>query len=418
MIALRINLAVGGLTLALGAGSLLAQPAQTMPLPTDQLPAQPPAQATGVSNTPGGAPSAIYVPLQQPAPPTGSYHYDDLVNPPDEEPVVIHTGPTPELHVVRRGDTLWDICWYYFSDPWQWPKIWSYNGQITNPHWIYPGDLVRLLPRGTFVPPAPVTSLEPDATPTTTGPVPVPPSDGSELRIRQLAFLDQDALDASMVINGAVEDKTLLATGDDVYVSYPASHVPQVGSHFSIYAEDTPVIHGKAKIGSYVRVLGELEITSVKLDKHAQARIVASTGEIERGARVGPLQRLYKAVPPVANTVDLQRTIVARLTHTEIIGNGEVVFIDAGEADGVVPGNRMYVVRRGDALPGTDPTAMIGQDDRDFPARALGRVLLIDVGKHLSVGLVDEATQEMGVGDLVIMRREAAPGDPDSPPAP
>jgi nucleoid-associated protein YgaU len=79
--------------------------------------------------------------------PTGYYHYDDLLSRGDDEPVVIHTGPTPELHVVRRGDTLWDICWYYFSDPWQWPKVWSYNGQITNPHWIHP-RLVRLLPKG------------------------------------------------------------------------------------------------------------------------------------------------------------------------------------------------------------------------------------------------------------------------------
>ncbi len=28
-------------------------------------------------------------------------------------------GPVPELHVVRRGDTLWDISWYYFSNPWE-----------------------------------------------------------------------------------------------------------------------------------------------------------------------------------------------------------------------------------------------------------------------------------------------------------
>ena len=67
-----------------------------------------------------------------------------------DQPVEVHAGPIPELHVVRSGDTLWDICFYYFNDPWQWPKIWSYNPQITNPHWIYPGDLVRLLPRGMY----------------------------------------------------------------------------------------------------------------------------------------------------------------------------------------------------------------------------------------------------------------------------
>ena len=164
-----------------------------------------------------------------------------------------------------------------------------------------------------------------------------------------------------------------------------------------------------------MRVLGEVVITSVKLDKRAQARIVTSTGEIERGARVGQLQRQFKTVPPVANTVDLQRTIVARLARTQLIGSGEIVFVDAGERDGVKPGNRFYVVRRGDALPPPDRADLTGQDDRDFPARALGRIILIDVGKDISVGLVDRAVEEMGVGDLVIMRKELGVDDTSAP---
>jgi hypothetical protein len=326
----------------------------------------------------------------------------------------------PEEYLVEQGDTLWDISWIYYNDPWDWPKLWSYNPTITNPHWIYPGDLVRLLPRGFLVAPPPDTSLEPDAVPTGPTPIPpvsVPPAAPVEARIRQLAFVDQSELDTSMVITGAVEDKELLAEGDEVFVTYPKDRIPAVGSRYSIYAEDTAVTHPRkgGKLGSYVRVLGELVITTVKLDKLAQARIVASTGEIERGARVGPLQRIYKTVPPVANEVDLQRTIVARLSRSQLIGTGELVFIDAGEPDGVKVGNRLYVVRRGDALPPADRTDLTGQDDRDFPARALGRVIILDVGKELSLGLVDKAIEEMGIGDLVIMRKELAVDDAAAP---
>jgi hypothetical protein len=402
------SLAAGGVTLALGAPSLVAQPAPPA------MPAPPPL-GTAPTAPGSGPPAAATTPV------TGYYHYDDvLARTDDDEPIVIHTGPTPELHVVRRGDTLWDICIYYFSDPWQWPKVWSWNGQITNPHWIYPGDLVRLLPKGFLVAPPPEASLEPDAQPTTqpTTPVVVPPSPSTpvEARVRQLAFVDREGLDASMVITGSLEDKELLADGDEVFVSYPKDEIPAVGSRYSIYAEDTAVARpGGGKLGSYVHVLGELQITSVKLDKLAQARIVASSGEIERGARVGPLRRIFKTVPPVANELDLQRTIVARLSRSELIGTGEVVFIDVGEDDGVKVGNRFYVVRRGDALPPADRTDLTGQDDRDFPARALGRVILIDVGKQISVGLVDRAVEEMGIGDRVIMRKELAVDDAGTP---
>jgi len=51
-----------------------------------------------------------------------------------------------EVHVVQEGDTLWDISQHYYGDPWNWPELWSFNPEITNPHWIYPADQVRLSP--------------------------------------------------------------------------------------------------------------------------------------------------------------------------------------------------------------------------------------------------------------------------------
>src|SRR5512140_1431454 len=50
----------------------------------------------------------------------------------------------PEIYTIRRGDTLWDISEHYLDNPWQWPRLWSYNPDIRNPNWIYPGDPLRL----------------------------------------------------------------------------------------------------------------------------------------------------------------------------------------------------------------------------------------------------------------------------------
>jgi hypothetical protein len=52
--------------------------------------------------------------------------------------------PPAAVHIVREGDTLWGISDEYFGDPWHWPELWSFNPEITNPHWIYPLDQVRL----------------------------------------------------------------------------------------------------------------------------------------------------------------------------------------------------------------------------------------------------------------------------------
>ncbi len=337
----------------------------------------------------------------------GGYYGGDTgsADVPEDEPITVNSGPTPELHVVRKGDTLWDISTYYFSEPWQWPKIWSYNPAITNPHWIYPGDLVRLLPKGVF------DQQQTAETPPDNGGgepqvdnLPAP-SQNRNVGLKQTAFVEKTDLDKSIRVDGGVDEKVLFTTGDSVYLSYPANNPPKVGQRYSIYRPDNNVKKDGKSVGSYVKIIGTLEVASVKQDKRARGVIVEANQEIERGDKVGPLLKQFKNVTPVPPKVDAQGTIVAMLTKDQLIGRGEVVFIDLGKKSGIEIGNRLFVVRRGDALPKQSKNT-VGQDDRRFPARTLGEVVIVDIGDNVSIGLVTLAVQEMGLGDLVIMQKQ------------
>lgn len=63
---------------------------------------------------------------------------------------------TPTTHIVKAGDTLWDLSEKYLKDPKRWPEIWEYNNDafvrlpaankmrpsvaIKNPHLIFVGQ--------------------------------------------------------------------------------------------------------------------------------------------------------------------------------------------------------------------------------------------------------------------------------------
>src|SRR2546423_540725 len=51
-----------------------------------------------------------------------------------------------ELHVVRKGETLWGISGDILKNPRLWPQLWEQNEHIINPHWIYPNDKILIRP--------------------------------------------------------------------------------------------------------------------------------------------------------------------------------------------------------------------------------------------------------------------------------
>jgi len=323
-------------------------------------------------------------------------------------------GPalTPNAHTVRKGDTLWGICDFYFRTPYQWPRVWAYNPQIQNPHWIYPGDQVKLRGGGGVL--GDNANNNPPATATGGGLVDrrrqVPPD---TIFLRNQGYIDEDTNNWG-VLNGSVEDKLILSDNDEVYLRIGSDHDVKIGQELTVYRPVRSVGNGKL-----IEIQGTVKVDQWNpKERVARAKITESLDAIERGARVGPIQRRFEVVPPQRNDKDVEANVLTNIHNNVMYGAGQVVFIDKGEEAGLKPGNRMYVIRKGDAYHQTQPAKSSARrialeddspaatesvprprDDKALPEEVMAEIRVVSVRKGSSMCLVTTSRREIEAGD-------------------
>ncbi len=66
---------------------------------------------------------------------------------------ILERADVERFYRVQKGDTLYGISKTFFGDPNFWPKIWSINSNLTNPHIIEKGNIIYFRGGTIFLPP-------------------------------------------------------------------------------------------------------------------------------------------------------------------------------------------------------------------------------------------------------------------------
>jgi hypothetical protein len=321
-----------------------------------------------------------------------------------------HVRGVPGIHVVRRGDTLWGICDFYFQNPYQWPRIWSFNPQIQNPHWIYPGDQVRLRT-------GEIAQAQPTGGSIVDRRKQVPPD---TIFLRNEGFIEDESGNDWGDINGSREDKEILTDFDEVYIRIAGTHDVKVGQELTVFREVKRVGGGKL-----IEIQGTVKVDQWNpKERIARGRIIESLDAIERGARVGPVGRRYEVVPPARNDKDVTASVLTSVQPYLLYGQNQVIFLDKGEEDGLRPGNRLFVLKKGDqwheslttrssakriALedqsPAATETVPRPRSDDQLPEEVQAELRVINVRKHTSMAIVTSSRREIEAGDRAYARK-------------
>jgi len=269
----------------------------------------------------------------------------------------------PDDYVVKKGDTLWDISARFLQEPWYWPTIWQGNPQITDPHLIYPGDIVSL----SIIDGKPLLSVSGSGMVTNGRNVRLSPAVRSEDRDDAIQTIPVDAIQQFLSRPRIVTDQEMSAwpyvvssydqhlisgSGSKLYVRGLNDDVDE--NRYSIYRKGPAYINTRKDPG---RVLGyeAIYLGDVVIQKRgdpASAIVTLSKQEILNGDRlvIESDDDANNTFVPSTPYQDIDANILSVFNGVAEIGQYQVVVVDVGDSDGVEVGSVLGIYQSGNVV--------------------------------------------------------------------
>ena len=301
-------------------------------------------------------------------------------------------------YTIKKGDTLWDLSQRFADSPWLWPDLWQRNGQIANPHRIFPGERIRIYHKDWIERMRQQPELEPEPEPVEVAPAPEPEEEPTEIiaypAIDSVGFIRQYKAGSYGKIFKVEDDKWLISQGDLVYIT-PESGELEIGSYYTIFRTLGPLRDKKSKamIGYQHYLLGIVEITDIRED-FAMGEIFRSFETIKVGDQ---LMNYIPGDPQIGLTGSvkgLQGKIIAAREGEKLIGDHMLVFLDKGSDDGMARGQRYLVYEERTGKLSAKSKKVLHLPPVDF-----GTLLILHVEDTTATALVTTSDKNIAPGD-------------------
>ncbi|MFT4941546.1 MAG: hypothetical protein ACI88A_004616 [Paraglaciecola sp.] len=324
----------------------------------------------------------------------------------------------PEVYIVKKGDTLWDISNLYLYQPWLWPQLWRTNTHITNPHLIYPGDELRLYTndKGEAVlevvreTPKTEIKISPSGDKTFKAAEPIPALPWSVIKpyVEHDMIMTQENYDKHPYILGNQDGAVHFAT-DDLVLS---KSVRGRAKSYRVIRQQNEIhdLEGNF-LGVQVRHVADAEPFESKLDKQILVKIKQASLEIKRGDKLIPATEVHPATI-ILHAAEAQRGyIIDDLEQHNLLGKYNVVVLDLGSSD-VSAGTVMGIYAQGPKIIDSEQPRYEGEnnflrsafsvdDEIAQPALKVGELVVFKVFEKASYALITRSAKIIRKGAIV-----------------
>jgi hypothetical protein len=302
-------------------------------------------------------------------------------------PLCAQQGDAARTYTVKKGDTLWDLAHQMLGDAFLWPEIYRLNtDKIEDPHWIYPGELLKLPGSRTAVAQAPASATVTTSTTvaTVSGNAVVAPrtqqgrrmtvfnpnANAVEQRARQSLNLRARAgavrpgeyrgspfvWSVGGPTEGGVLEEAAEAVGismttanrpiqylEPVFVHLPGGAQGKIGDQYIVFRLDS-VFDGR---GQVIVPTGVIKLIAPGTNGRSRAQLMQKFEDVFEGQGVMPLDTLHlePGVMPVRMEFGMATHVIWVNYKPVLPGSGTYIILAARGEDGLVPGDQVTLLR-------------------------------------------------------------------------
>ncbi len=302
------------------------------------------------------------------------------------------------VYVIQKGDTLWGLSAKFLNDPNYWPNLWSKNPQVTNPHFIYPGQTVRFVDGKLEIinsTPEAGTQKAAAAQPATAE---VVEEKLFSVRGNEGWLLEKELEPTGRVIAGQ-HSNIILGADDTLFTDIGKVHGGEDGKKYTVLRKSKMVKHPNSgdDLGYKVFPLGTIQLTHVT-ELNSRAIVVSSFKEIEPGDLLMPYQDLKrKEISLKMASRPVKGCIADSATGHETFASGDTVYLDLGLSDGVEPGNLLYIVRKVNV-----EKMLVERYVGELPNEVVGAIVVVEAGSKTSTAIIIKSIDAIFKGNEVV----------------